>query len=113
MQAKTRMAVLATMLAAGGAVAYAANAAAENDALAINKAQVSLTQAVAAAERQHPGAKATRAAFEHSRSKGWVYDVEVVNGAQVFDVKVDAQQGTVVSSIEDKADSGHDNDAHD
>jgi uncharacterized membrane protein YkoI len=115
MQHTTKLAILATVLAAGGATAYAATASSENDAQAINHAAISLTQAVAAAEQQHPGAKASRAEFEHSKKSGWVYDVEVVNGAQVFDVQVDAQQGTVVSSVEDKADHerGHDGDRDD
>jgi uncharacterized membrane protein YkoI len=80
----------------------------ENDALSVTRAKVALPQAVAAAE-QHANGKASRAEYENS-TLGWVYDVEVVSGAKVFDVKVDAVKGTVISSTEDNAD--HD-DAHD
>ncbi|MHB1618669.1 MAG: hypothetical protein ACYCTY_01615 [Sulfuricella sp.] len=40
----------------------------------------------------------------------WVFDVEVVKGKKVMDVKVDADKGTIISATEDKTD--HD-DAHD
>ena len=115
MQHTTKLAILAALLATGGATAYAAKASSENDAQAIGHAAISLTQAINAAEQQHSGAKASRAEFEHSEKSGWVYDVEVVNGAQVFDVMVDAQQGTVVSSVEDTADPerGHEGNRED
>ncbi|OZB73848.1 MAG: peptidase M4, partial [Thiomonas sp. 14-64-326] len=38
-----------------------------------------------------------------------VYDVEVVKGAQVFDVKISPDQGTVIASTEDR----NDHDDHD
>ena len=91
-------------------MAYAATGGMENDALAIAKAKVSLIQAVTTAE-QHTGGKATHAEYENSK-QGWVYDVEVVNGVKVFDVRVDADKGTVIASVEDKAehDDGQDKD---
>lgn len=98
---------IATVAAAGSA-AYAVNNNTENDAMTIGKAKVSLVQAVTSAE-QHVNGKAVRAEYENSKH-GWVYDVEVVSGAKVFDVKVDANKGTVISAAEDKAD--HD-DHHD
>lgn len=110
MQHTIPLAILATVLAATGATAHAANVTGENDAQAIHQAPISLTQAIAAAESQHPGAKASRAEFEHSKQSGWVYDVEVVSDTQAFDVKVDAQQGQVLSSVEDKADHERDHD---
>lgn len=83
-----------------------------NDARAISQAKVSLTQAIAAAEQQ-TGGKASKAEYERTRN-GWVYDVEVVNGADVFDVKVDASAGTVISSAADQADRGDEHeDEHD
>ena len=97
---------VAVAMAASGAVAYAAGGGQENDALAIANARISLTQAVAAAE-QHANGKATHAEFEHSR-QGWIYEVEVVSGAKVFDIKVDAEKGTVIASQEDRADHGKD-----
>lgn len=76
--------------------------------MAIDKATIPLTQAIAVAE-QHLKGKATRAEFEHSH-QGWVYDVEVVSGSKVFDIRIDPAKGTILSSAEDKSD--HD-DEHD
>ena len=81
---------------------------AANDALAIGGAKVSLTQAIAAAEQQ-TGGKASRAEYERTRD-GWVYAVEVVNGTDVLDVRVDANAGTVISSAADQADRGDEDD---
>ena len=85
----------------------------ENDAMTTNlgKAKISLIQAVAAAE-QHANGKAARAEFENSR-QGWVYDVEVVSGDKFFDVRVNADKGTVISSAEDKAEHDDDHDKRD
>lgn len=106
---KALYAMLATALvAAGGAAAFAAQTP-ENDALSVNQAAVTLTQAIAAAEQQ-AGGRASKAEYEHSKQHGWVYDVEVVSGAKVFDVKVDAQKGNVLASTldSDDHDDGHD-----
>jgi len=96
----------AALVVAGGAAAFAAQAV-ENDALAVNQATVTLTQAVAAAEQQ-AGGRASKAEYEHSKAHGWVYAVEVVSGAKVFDVTVDAQKGSVLTSSLDTADNAHD-----
>lgn len=104
----TKLALLVVALATGGGMAYAVTsqqAGMENDALAIGKAKVSLTQAIATAEQQ-TGGKASRAEFEHEKGS-WVFDVEVVKGGKVFDVRIDADKGTVLSSKEDQADHGH------
>ncbi len=93
----TKLSLLAVAIAATGAVAYAANGGMENDALAISKAKIPLTQAVTVAE-QHANGKASRAEYENSK-QGWVYDVEVVSGAKVFDVRVDADKGTVIPTL--------------
>ena len=106
-----KISLLALIITAASTVAYAANNTMENDAVAINKAKIPLTQAITAAE-QHASGKAARAEYENSKN-GWVYDVEVVNGAKVFDVKVDAAKGTIISSIEDKADRDDDRDEKD
>ena len=74
----------------------------QNDAMAIESAKVTLSQAVSTAE-QHVGGNAVRAEYEPTKA-GWAYDVEVVNGTKVFDVRVDANSGTVLSSNEDQAD---------
>lgn len=99
----TALAATAIALSAG---AFGANAAPSNDALAASHAKVSLTQAITVAE-QHAGGKASQAEFEPSKT-GAVYKVEVVNGTQVFDVKVDADKGTLISSAEDTVDHGDD-----
>lgn len=104
----SKLSLLAAAIAAAGTVAYAAQGNMENDAMAIGKAKISLVQAVTTAE-QHASGKAAKAEYENSKH-GWVYDVEVVSGAKVFDVKVDADKGTVISSAQDKADHDDDND---
>lgn len=101
-----KLSLLAIAIATTGVVAYAAKGGMENDALAITKAKIPLTQAITVAE-QHAHGKASRAEYENSK-QGWVYDVEVVSGAKVFDVRVDADKGTVISFAEDKADNDHD-----
>ena len=107
----SKLSLLAVAIATAGTVAYAANGGMENDAMAINKAKISLIQAVTVAE-QHANGKASQAEFENSK-QGWVFDVEVVSGAKVFDVKVDADKGTVISSAEDKADRDDEHDEKD
>lgn len=99
MNFRTPSIVAAVASACAATVAFAA---AENDALAAANAKVSLTQAISVAE-QHAAGKATKAEFERSK-QGPVYEVEVVSGAKVFDVKVDADKGTVIASREDKVD---------
>jgi uncharacterized membrane protein YkoI len=79
----------------------------ENDAQAVLKAQVSLLQAVTMAEQTANG-KAARAEYEQDRS-GQHYEVEIVNGAKVYDVRIDAASGKVLSSVEDRNDH-HDKD---
>lgn len=107
----SKFSLLVAAIAAAGTVAYAAQGGMENDALSITKANIPLTQAVTTAE-QHVNGRASRAEYENSK-QGWVYDVEVVSGAKVFDVRVDADKGTVISSAEDKADRDDDHDKQD
>ncbi|MBA4289582.1 MAG: peptidase M4 [Pseudomonas sp.] len=97
----TKIALVTAALATGGAMAFAAKST-DNDAIAAAQAKVSLTQAIAVAE-QHAGGKASRAEYEKNKT-GWAYDIEVISGAKVFDVQVDGDKGTVISSREDKAD---------
>ncbi len=103
--------LLAAAIVAAGSVAYAAQGSMENDAMAITKAKIPLAQAVTTAE-QHVNGKAARAEYENSK-QGWVYDVEVVSGAKVFDVKVDADKGTVISAAEDTSDRDDEHDKKD
>ncbi|MFV0282317.1 MAG: PepSY domain-containing protein [Castellaniella sp.] len=97
----TQLSLLALTLATASSLAHAA-AGIDREIQAIGKAGIPLTQAVTIAE-QHVNGKATQAEFEHSR-QGWVYDVEIVSGTRVFDVLIDADKGTVLSSVEDKED---------
>jgi uncharacterized membrane protein YkoI len=83
----------------------------ENDAMAISNAKIPMVQAIAAAE-QHANGKASRAEYEQTKT-GWAYDIEIVSGAKVFDVKVDGDKGTVISSTEDKGDRDDDHDKKD
>ncbi|MBX9810609.1 MAG: PepSY domain-containing protein [Burkholderiales bacterium] len=101
---------LAALSATAIGTAYAAKAM-ENDALAIETAKIGLTQAVTAAEQQ-VGGKASRVEFEKHKGQ-WVFDVEVVNGKKVMDVKVDSTSGKVIAATEDKADRDDDHDQAD
>jgi uncharacterized membrane protein YkoI len=110
MKRKHYLAAIAALSASAIGSAYAAQAA-ENDAVAVESAKIGLAQAVIAAE-QHGGGKASRAEFEKSRGR-WVFDVEVVAGKKVMDVKVDPSSGKVLAATEDKADRDDANDAED
>lgn len=107
----SKLSILATVIAAAGTIAYAAQGGVKNDAMAVARAKISLVQAVTTAE-QHANGKAAKAEYENEKH-GWVYDVEVVSGTKVFDVKVDGEKGTVISSAEDKADHENDHDKPD
>lgn len=110
MKHKIYLTALAVLSATAIGTAYAAKAM-ENDSLAIESAKVSLNQAVTAAEQQ-VGGKASRAEFEKHKGQ-WVFDVEVVNGKQVMDVKVDSTSGKVIVATEDKTDRDDDYDRDD
>lgn len=111
MKRYSKLSLLTLAITAASSVAFAANQGMQNDAAAITNAKIPLTQAITIAE-QHASGKASRAEYENSKN-GWVYDVEVVNGAKVFDVKVDSIKGTIISSNEDKADRDDDHDEKD
>lgn len=106
----TKIAIVTSVLVSTAAVAYAAKTM-ENDATNITQAKIPMTQAITVAE-QHANGKAARAEYEQTKG-GWAYDVEVVSGAKMFDVKVDADKGTVISSAEDKADHDDEHDEKD
>lgn len=101
------VAAVAVLSATAVGGVYAAKST-DNDALAINDAQISLTQAVIAAE-QHVGGRASRAEYEHHKGQ-WLFDVEVVKGRQVIDVTVNANNGTIIAAVEDPAGRDHDRD---
>jgi uncharacterized membrane protein YkoI len=96
--------------AAAGGTACADNAKRPgNDAAAIASARISLVTAVTTAE-QHVQGKAVRAEYEQRKDGQWVYEIEVAAPSGVFDVKIDADKGTVIASTVDKADTGEDKD---
>ncbi len=76
----------------------------QNDAALIANAQamISLTQAIAAAEG-HVQGKAVRAEMEDENGT-LVYGVEVTNGTQTTDVKVDINSGKILSAQADQSD---------
>jgi len=97
----TRIVAITTLLAAAGPAAQAASGPA-NDATGVSSARVSLVQAVVAAERHVPG-RASRAEYERT-DDGWAYDVEVVDGQRVVDVRIDPANGAVIGSKPDAPD---------
>lgn len=101
-------AVVAAIAIAAGTQAW--SAVGRNDALSAPRPAVSLVAAVGVAERTTNGF-ATKAEYERTKA-GWAYDVEVVSGARVLDVRVDAASGKILSSQEDAADTGKDDGEH-
>lgn len=95
---------LVTAAAFGGVYASSAYAAAgsENDAMEFQKPKITLSQAVVAAEK-HTAGNAVRAELEGIAGKP-VYDVEVVNGKKVLDVRIDKDSGKVLAATLDKVD---------
>ena len=94
------------LIALGASLAFAgvnsANQGQENDATLLSKAKISLSQAIAAAEG-HVQGKAVRAELEDENGTA-VYGVEVASGAQITDVKVDVNNGKILSAQADQAD---------
>jgi uncharacterized membrane protein YkoI len=99
-----------TALAATIGTACADNAKSPgNDAAAIANARISLATAVTTAE-QHVQGKAVRAEYEQRKDGQWIYEIEVAAPSGVFDVKIDADKGTVIASTADKVDTDDDKD---
>lgn len=108
---KTKVILAALIFSAATIVsAYASNST-DNDALAIKTAKISMAQAVTAAE-QHVGGKAAHAEYERHQGQ-WLFDVEVVKGKKVMDVKIDPISGKVISAAEDKTDLDDEHDKAD
>lgn len=105
MSTYTKIGLAATVLFAIAATAYAAKNI-ESDSIFVEQAKISMSQALIAAER-HVNGKASHADIEKTKA-GLAYDIEVVSGSKVFDVRIDADKGTVLSSAEDKSDQDQD-----
>lgn len=113
MKSKVKLAAFTSLFVlASVAIAFAAQLPESNDATALNQAKFTLLQAVATAE-QRIGGSASRAEFARSKPHGWVYNVEVVSGAQFYDVKVDPHSGTVLTTAPDPADQDDEHDERD
>jgi uncharacterized membrane protein YkoI len=97
------MVCAAAVLCSASALARTAEVS-TNDAVEVPYAAISLDAAIAAAEK-HAHGSAVRADYEKQQDGQWAYDIEVRSGPKVFDVKVDAEKGTVIASTEDKADA--------
>lgn len=102
--------IMAAGVATAGGLALAKTSGGENDAVAdVAKANITLTQAVSAAEAQS-GGRAVKAELEGERG-ALAYQVEVVTADnKVFDVQVDAADGRVLSNKPDQADRGDEDD---
>ena len=74
----------------------------QHEAAALAQAKISLSQAISAAE-QHVQGKAMRAELEDENGT-LVYGVEVLNGSNTTDVKVDINNGKILSAQADQAD---------
>lgn len=83
----------------------------QNDALTPFPAQISLTKAISIAEQYAKGT-ASKAEWEQDDDQ-WFFDVEVVNGPKVMDVKVDPQSGNILAVKLDKADHDDNRDRDD
>lgn len=104
------MLIVAAGLATAGGLAYASQAGTgTNDAITnLSKAQITLEQAVGTALGQHPGGKVTKAELDSEKGAAF-YEVEVATADhKVFDVKIDAGSGKVLSSQLDTNDGGVD-----
>lgn len=110
MKRSTSLTVLAALSIIAIGSSYASSPK-ENDALSIVSAKISLSQAISAAE-QHAGGKASRAEYEQHNGK-WVFDVEVVKGKDVMDVKVDPASAKILAASKDEADQDDGNDKAD
>ena len=101
---------IAVVMLFAGLMPASASAKQGNDARGVVQSPVSIMEAITAAE-QHVQGIAARAEYEQG-DNGPVYDVEVVAGDRVYDIEVDADKGTVLSSREDKRDHEENDDDH-
>ena len=66
-------------------------------AAAPQPASIGIEQAIAAAQKHHPGSKVKDVEIK-SKHGVMMYDIELVSGWKEYDVKVDAATGKVISS---------------
>jgi uncharacterized membrane protein YkoI len=111
MRRSTLMLCAAAVLVSASALARTAALSASH-AVAVPYTAISLDAAVAAAEKYAHG-NAIGADYEKQKDGQWVYEIEVRSGPKVFDVKIDAEKGTVIASTESKADADNRDDEAD
>ena len=107
-----RLLVLSTVVALtaiGTGVAYSSQSG-QNDSALRAKAEVSLSQAISAAE-SHVNGHAVNAELEDENGN-IVYGVEVVTNTQTMDVKVDAHNGKILSAQLDEKDQEDEDSGH-
>ena len=99
--------ILAAAVSTAGGLAYAKQSGAmeEDSAADLARAKISLTQAIGSAE-SHVAGKAVKAELD-SEKGALAFEVEVITAdKKVMDVRVDANDGKVLSSQFDTADRG-------
>lgn len=101
--------IVATILALGAGTAVYAKERANDAVSGLAQAQITLAQAITAAE-QHAGGQAAKAELERHKGR-MAFEVEVVKGGAVSNVVVDATDGKVVAATADRAD--HDDEHED
>ena len=102
--------IIAAGLATTGSLAFATQAAQNNAVEHLAQTRISLEQAMAAARQQHADGKISKVELEGEKGKTH-YEVELVDAkGQVFELKIDAATGKVLSSKLDKK-QGQKNDA--
>lgn len=92
------MKLLATALIAFALPAFADDDAAEYAKL-LSEAKISITEAIATAQTRAEGT-AVSAELDRRLGKA-VFEVEVMSGARLFDVRLDAETGNVIDVRED------------
>lgn len=90
--------ITALLLAVSSSAAYAGD---KKDLKRLEAAKLTLTEAIAIAEKAQEG-KAIDAELDGTRDGKVVYDVTVVKGKRFYEVRVDAVDGNVLRTVEDK-----------
>lgn len=95
----SKVAVVGLMLAGFSSVALADNDVLKYESLT-SKAQITLSQAIAAAQAHHTGGVAVSSELDSKLGKV-IYDVEVLSAGAIYDVDVDGVTGEILNSRKD------------
>lgn len=100
MKSSSSMLIAALALTLSGALALAATPVVDKDVVAakagLAAAKISMPQAIATAEA-HVAGQAIGVELDDKRNRG-VYEVEVLTGDQIMEVKIDSRDGKVISA---------------